>query len=145
MRGRIHRFIKFAVSSLIGFLTDNAAFTIVLFAASGLGLLRRHCIFVALIAARIVSGLVTYLLNRVFVFDSTAKASSSFARYWLLVVLIATLSYTATAVLSAVSDARGFVITCIKIAVETLLFILSYTMQKNWVFARPRQSVREVV
>ena len=141
MQGRTLRFVKFAVSSLIGFLTDNVAFTTVLFAASGLGLLRRHCILVALIAARIVSGLVTYLLNRVFVFDSTAKASSSFVRYWLLVVMIAVLSYTATAVLSAISDARGFVITGIKIAVETLLFILSYTMQKNWVFASSRQDV----
>ena len=49
-------------------------------------------------------------------------------------MLIAALSYAGTAVLSYVLDLRGAVITVCKIVVESVLFIISYKLQRIWVF-----------
>ena len=51
-----------------------------------------------------------------------------------LVLLIAALSYALTATLSALLDVRGAPVTVVKVAVESALFILSYRLQKKWVF-----------
>ena len=60
--------------------------------------------------------------------------AGSFSRYWALVLLIAALSYVLTATLSALLDVRGAPVTVVKVAVESALFILSYRLQKKWVF-----------
>ena len=60
--------------------------------------------------------------------------SVSLLRYWLLVLLIAGLSYAGTLMISTCLDAKGVVVTAVKIFVETVLFVLSYKLQKNWVF-----------
>ena len=51
-----------------------------------------------------------------------------------LVLLIAALSYVLTATLSALLDVCGALVTVVKIVVESALFILSYRLQKKWVF-----------
>ena len=130
----IARFLKFALSSLIGFVTDNLVFTAVLFALQGMGLVRRYDILISLVFARVVSATVNYLCNKIYVFNSTVRASISFGRYWTLVLIIAALSYVGTAGLSAVVEANGWFITAIKVAVETVLFVLSYKLQSLWVF-----------
>lgn len=128
-------FLKFCLSSLVGFGTDNLIFTLVLLALQSGELLRRYDILIALVCARLASAMVNYLCNRWLVFHTRGKAAKSFVRYWALVLLVAALSYLGTAVLAAVFDAMGIVVTIIKIFVETILFLLSYRLQKRWVFA----------
>lgn len=131
----ILRFLRFSLSSLLGFAIDNIVFTLVLLGLQAQGFLRRYDILISLVVARVISSTVNYLFNRFFVFDSRGSVATSFIRYWLLVLLIAALSYAGTAGLSFAFDAQGTVITCIKIVVETFLFVLSYKLQKVWVFA----------
>lgn len=98
-------------------------------------LLRRHDILIALAVARTVSATVNYAVNKRFVFRSRAPVVSSFSRYWILVAVIAALSYVGTAVLSFALDLReAAVITAGKIAVDAALFLLSYKIQRIWVF-----------
>lgn len=132
--GVLQRFGRFSLSSLFGFVVDNLVFTIVLMALQAQNMLRRHDILIALATARAVSATLNYVVNKRFVFKSRASVSSSFTRYWVLVLLIAALSYAGTAVLSYVLDLRGAVITAGKIVVETVLFIISYKLQRIWVF-----------
>lgn len=127
-------FAKFCASSLLGFLADNLVFTAALYALHAQGMLRRYDILVSLIVARVISAALNYAFNRALVFHSRAGVASSSVRYAVLVVLIAALSYAGTAALSAVLDAMGIWITGIKIGVETVLFVLSYRLQKKWVF-----------
>ena len=96
--------------------------------------LRRHDILISLIVARAISSTVNYAANKKYVFRSHAAVSSSFARYWALVAIIAVLSYAGTALLSYALDLRGAYISFGKIAVETGLFALSYRLQRIWVF-----------
>ena len=97
-------------------------------------MLRRWEILVSLSVARAVSATLNYVCNRSFVFRSRTSFAGSFVRYWALVLLIAALSYVLTATLSALLDVRGASVTVVKVVVESALFILSYRLQKKWVF-----------
>lgn len=132
----IARFLKFVMSSLLGFVADNAVFTALLFALKGFGFLRRYDILISLIVARVFSGTLNYLCNRAVVFKSATSAVKSFTRYWVLVLLVAILSYAGTAGVSALVDAQGWGITGIKVVIESVTFILSFELQKRWVFGR---------
>lgn len=130
------RFGKFVASSLLGFLTDNLVFTVLLFALDLSGYRRWASILVALALARIVSAAVNFLTNKLWVFRSTEPIPLSAARYCALAVVIAGLSYGGTAGISHCADAHGWVITAVKILIDTVLFVLSYRVQKRWVFGR---------
>ena len=143
MKSFLKRLGRFSVSSIMGFVVDNVVFTVVLMALQSQNLLRRYDILLSLVVARAVSATLNYAANKKFVFHSHAAVSSSFMRYWALVLLVAALSYIGTALLSYALDLMGAAITAGKIAVETLLFILSYRLQRIWVFG-PTQNPRKV-
>lgn len=132
----ICRFLRFSLSSLVGFGIDNIVFTLLLCILRSLELSRCYDILISLVIARLLSATVNYLLNRMFVFGAIGSAWTSFAKYWTLVLLIAAFSYTGTALLSFLLDAQGVAITCLKIIVEIILFVLSYKVQKHWVFVK---------
>lgn len=128
------RFLKFIASSLTGFLVDNAVFTVLVWMFGLFAISRCFNIFVSLVVARIISAGVNYLLNRHLVFNSKAKRSLSLSRYAILAIAIMVLSYGGTLVLTYLFDACGVRITGIKIIVDIILFLLSYKLQKIWVF-----------
>ena len=127
--------LKFCISSVASFIIDNTVFTAVLFAATNMTDWKRATdILVATIAARAISATANYIFNRKLVFHSKASKCKSFAKYWLLVLGIMAAGYGLTAGVSRLFDAFGFTITLIKIAIETLLFFVSYNIQKKWIF-----------
>ena len=127
-------FLKFCGSSILGFLIDNLIFTCCILLLGDSGYSRKYMIFVSLVIARIVSATCNYYCNRRLVFKSKDRLLLSYSRYWGLVCLVAILSYCGTTLISAVSNSEGWHITCVKVFVETVLFLLSYRLQKVWVF-----------
>ena len=111
-------------------------FTGVLFAVEDHVAYRRTAILLSLAVARLASATLNYVFNRKFVFRSKADVTASFAKYWALVAIVAILSYAGTSAVSWVGDLRGWAISAAKIAVETVLFVLSYKVQRRWVFSR---------
>ena len=129
--------LKFCISSVGCFLLDNALFTAALWMAAALTDWKRATnVLAALVAARAVSATANYVFNRKLVFRSKVSKRKSFAKYWLLVLAIMSAGYLCTAAIARVLDlaARGFAITAVKIAVETVLFFVSYGAQKRWIF-----------
>lgn len=134
-------FLKFCGSSVLGFLVDNIVFAGMLFALATQDLPRRYDIFIAVVVARAVSATVNYVVNKLFVFGSKGSVVASYMRYWALVFGVLIISYSLTALLSAVLDAQdGLVITTIKVVEETVLFLVSYRLQKKWVFKGEKKS-----
>lgn len=132
-------FVKFCCSSFLGFLVDNTIFSLIIFVISPIGLLRRYEILIGLVIARISSSVVNYLVNARFVFRETARFEvESSSRYFVLAISIAVMSYVGTVFFSAFLDANGIFITVVKIVFESVLFIVSYRLQKLWVFRRGR-------
>ena len=130
----VARMLRFSASSVAGFIADNLVFAVAMLALQPTGMLRRWEILISLAVARAASATLNYVCNRSFVFRSRTSFAGSFVRYWALVLLIAALSYALTATLSALLDVRGASVTVVKVAVESALFILSYRLQKKWVF-----------
>lgn len=122
------RFLRFAASSLTGFLVDYSLFRILLEKVF-VSTLSTY-IFLATAMARICSGIVNFLLNRRWSFHSRQPAGGELIRYLLLFIgqmaasggLVSALSHTFIPVPAA------------KIIVDTILFFVSFRIQKDWVF-----------
>jgi glycosyltransferase involved in cell wall biosynthesis len=90
-----------------------------------------HNVLTAMLIGRL-SSLVNFTLNRNLVFHNRGSIGSALWRYYLLAILLAGISYAAIRGLSAWLDWNMIVI---KILVETSLSLLSFSVQRTFVFA----------
>ncbi len=130
--------VHYCFSSILSFLIDNAVFMGVFFALRNYETSCDKDVFISLCAARLVSSNLNFFYNRFFVFHS-ASTKRSFFQYWGVVLSIAAASYFGVIWLAQIFNARDhIVITGIKIIVETILFFVSYGLQKKWIFRKKR-------
>lgn len=124
---------KFLFSSIASSVIDLAMFTVIsalLFSS----IENAQRILIATVGARMISSLFNYTFNRKAVFESSSGVGSSIARYYLLCVLQLCVSYllvfSVTSVLSL-----GQVLTVVaKAVIDTILFVISFQIQRRWVF-----------
>ena len=140
---RIYRsLLQFCLSSVMGFLLDYIIFIVVTkaLAAAENPMPRRDYILAGIVSARTVSALFNYFYNRFVVFrvKNTSGRHTSFLKYFALVIVVGALSYALTASLSALVDLRGAATAWLKAVADTLLFVLSYLVQKKFVFRHRR-------
>ena len=120
---------RFFLSSLTTSLIDFIIFII----CSGLGMKLLLCT----IMARFVAGNYNYMINRKIVFKSHSNVIWSFIKYWSLVVLLGSLSYGG--ILSLVNY-LNFNVLISKALIESLLFFINFTLQRNIVFNSGKNS-----
>lgn len=128
------RIIKFAASSIIGFITDYLLFTIFAFLTAGLG--AGASLTFSNIAARICSCSVNYSLNRNLVFKSKNGVAKSAAQYFALAAGIMLLN---TIVLNVFVGILGVNVYLAKILVELLFFSVSWIVQQKLIFKQADQ------
>ncbi len=128
------RFIKFMGSSIASFLIENAVFAGMILFLESFGFSRNYDILFAMLPARSTSSAVNYYLNRRHVFHSKVKKRASIWKYALVVLSIMSISIVGTTCLSTLLNVDGLSITLMKILADVVLFILSYKLQKLWVF-----------
>ncbi len=124
-------FIKFMGASLLSFLLDQGVFALMEnFVLSQMGDGRE---IAATIVARLVSAPVNFLLNRNYVFNSKGS-KKAFARYLVLAAGILFLSAVCVeGLMDLLHVAPGFA-SLVKLAVDTVLYLVSYRVQNKWVF-----------
>ncbi len=146
-------FVKFLGSSVVSFVIAyglNVVLQLILRAISP----EAFAIAASYVGARIVSSLANYSMNRK-IFDSKAKVKKTIWRYYALalfimivgsasVTLLSTLANGVPAISSMISavgenEVKTIVSTSIKLPVDMLLFILSYNVQKKYVFRKDEQ------
>ena len=121
------RFVRFLLASVTGAVVDCilfGVFTILLLFA------RTETVILATILARICSGSVNFLMNKHFSFRSRMPMGREIFRY--LVLFIGQMA--ASAILVALLE-RLLPVMGAKVIVDTVLFFLSFRIQKNWVFS----------
>lgn len=91
-------------------------------------------VVLATVAARIISSLFNYLMNRKVVFRSAAK--NSFWKYYALCIVQMGASAALVAGLSAPFATGKLGKTVIKLIVDTCLFFISFGIQREWVFKK---------
>ncbi len=139
--------LKFCAASVAGFVVDILFFTLFYYAlfpgffpslAAGLspgasaGAIDGAQVFSCTILARVISATVNYLLNQKAVFKSKKKASRSGPRYFLLCVVQVLLSAALVALINHLAFPGP--LTLWKILVDFVLFLLSFQVQRRWVF-----------
>ena len=122
--------LKFCAASVVGFVVDIAFFALFtrLFAPELFGV---WTVVVCTALARIISATVNYLINRKAVFKSRQAASRSGSRYALLCVIQAALS---AGLVTLCDHFLAGPLLLWKIIVDLCLFLLSFQIQRRWVF-----------
>ena len=90
--------------------------------------------------ARIISSLCNFTANRTLVFASRERPGPAMARYYTLCVAQAAASYGGVYLLSAVFPLPA---AAAKIITDTLLFLASFQIQRQWVFAHRKISAKK--
>lgn len=126
--------LRFSLSSLSASLLDVGLFTLLNFFLAPY-LERAGRILVSTVLSRVISALFNYTLNHKAVFKSKAPPGQTLFRYSLLCVLQMLTSYGLVLLLSALLKAGPGADSFLKIAVDVLLFFVSFRVQQEWVFA----------
>ena len=130
--------LKFAAASLAGAAVDLGLFHVLDKALAG-SLGPEKGAAAAVVAARICSGSVNFLLNKYWCFSSRRSAGPEAGRY--LVLFIGQMG--ASAVLTVCLVHLGMPGLGSKVLTDTGLFLASYQIQKRWVFSAPVKGQRK--
>ena len=123
-----NRILKFAVSSLAGFVTDYSLYSLLVILLSGMG---AASVPISNVAARVVSASVNFSINRRFVFRSGESALKTGGQYFLLAACILAGN---TVLLSALTEILGVNKFAAKLVTEITFFTLSFLAQHFWIF-----------
>jgi glycosyltransferase involved in cell wall biosynthesis len=124
------QFFGFASSSLISALLDIALFVFIIDTFFG-GSADPTSVISSVVMARAGSSLVNFTLNKRLVFSNQEQKRRTLTRYYLLAVSILALSAAGSAIMAQVLDGR---VVWAKLLVDSVLFVLSYVIQRRWVF-----------
>ncbi len=135
--------IAFAGSSLLAFFADTVAFLLLAAVLPGILPAGSASLVLAVIVARIVSASLNFLINRRFVFRSRSApdVQRQALRYGFLAVLLLASNIMWMEALTGF----GVALVPAKILTETALFVLSYQVQRQFVFgdfSAPKERLR---
>ena len=124
---------KYTASSLFSSGLDILLFFLfglLLFPGSG-----RLDILLNTVLARVLSATANFCMNRSLVFESRSETSRTFPRYICLAVPIMLASWFFVYLISSVLSVQSALLrTIIKAPVDTVLFLISFRLQRQWVF-----------
>ncbi|MGI6717168.1 MAG: glycosyltransferase [Eubacteriales bacterium] len=124
-------FLYFIAASLISFIVDIGVFSLTL--PLFFGLTGVYYIWFATGFARVVSSAVNYAINQRRTFKNRAKVRDSMPKYFTLCLVQMAAS---AGLVSLFHSALGGSETFIKIIIDTLLFFVSFQIQRAWVFKK---------
>lgn len=116
--------LRFTFSSLLASLFDFIIFTTVFKLTSNI-------LMSMLIARFVIGSLLNYIINKRLVFRSKSGVFSSLFKYYLFLVVLSLLSWL---LIKTIMIQMGIRVIIAKILVESLLFILSFCIQREFVF-----------
>lgn len=117
-------YFKFGFVTIISAILDYLIFTI--------AILLGWSITASLVTCRIISATFNYSANRKFVFNSKSKVTCSFISYGILAIFSFCAGLAGITFLSSL----GMNVLLSKLAVECLLFVFNFIIQRNIIFAK---------
>lgn len=126
--------LKFVMNSLTSFVIDIALFTLLEYVI-GDRMTRLAMQATATVGARAVSSLYNYFANRKGVFQADAPVRSSLPKYYALCVGQMLVSLGLVYFFSGILKTGKVLTALLKGLIDTALFLLSFQVQRRWVFA----------
>lgn len=130
--------IKYVIGSLASFLIDIGLFTAFQYLI-GDNMSKSMNILVSTIGARIISSMFNFFYNRNAVFESEESLGRTMLRYYILCVCQMGVSYGFVNLLALITGASKVLTSVIKVLVDIILFILSFQIQRRWVFSSKKE------
>lgn len=124
--------LRFLLGSVMSAVIDLVAFTILEILAGSLE--RATTILIATVGARVISSLCNYTFNRKAVFRSQGPVKRSLVKYYILCVCQLAVSYVCVYAVTAMLALGGVLTVVAKAIVDTVLFLISFQIQRRWVF-----------
>lgn len=121
-------FFRYTLSSLSSFLIDIGMFQLLVMLLKPV---TGNYIFASTVGARVISAVYNYTVNRKLVFKSKSTVASSGVRYFVLCVVQMILSALLVSFFYGIIKIPE---SLVKIVVDTVLFLISYRIQKRFVF-----------
>ncbi|WP_167955681.1 bifunctional glycosyltransferase family 2/GtrA family protein [Anaerosporobacter faecicola] len=128
--------LRFSCSSFLSFLIDYGMYWILHLLCAALGV--QQAVVPSNLGARVVSSICNYSMNKRYVFQNKENIVRSAIRYFTLVLII--LAMNTILLLCLVHTVLPNVYLS-KILVECIMFFVSYTIQKHYVFHMEKESV----
>ncbi len=126
-------FIKYILSAISSFLLDIALFTIFVNVFPDFSINEIITkIVIATIIARIISSIYNFCINSKLVFKNN-KTKKSLLKYFTLVIIQMFVSAFAVSELFKIIGINS---TLIKLVVDTIIFIVNFVIQREWVFKK---------
>ena len=140
--GKFKQLLKYSLSSVASWVIDNGLF---LLCKTLLGVrLGGLADLVCTVIARAFSSFFNFNANNRLVFEHKGGYGKALLRYYCLAVPIMLCSAGLVTLLDHVLGVTAPTLsTAIKIVVDAILFLASYTIQKNWVFSRGEGEQKE--
>ena len=137
-------FFRYTLSSLISAVVDTVSYSILTVLLRGI--LKGFALTTAAgVAARVISSLLNFFMNKKLVFKTNVSTGKAMLRYYVLAlpqmaaqVLLTQGVYS----LLSIPDTATFLRTLIYVVVMTVLYIVSFMIQQRWVFA-PEKAKQE--
>ncbi len=127
--------LKFMGSSLLSSAVDFGAFRLFLWIFALLGVSSR--ILWSTAVSRLISSLCNFFCNKKVVFHSGRKWGGAFVRYYCLCIPQLLVSAGLVKLLTVLTGAESdWLTTLIKLPVDIFLFVISYRIQRRWVFGK---------
>lgn len=128
---------KFIFSSLAATLIDFAAFNVLLntFDLTGFIESREMLIMTATVISRIISSLCNFSFNSTLVFECTKSRFVTILKYYAICIPQMLVSGILVSFLSGIFSDSNIVAGAIKLIVDIALFLISFRIQRGWVFA----------
>ncbi|MBQ8198494.1 MAG: bifunctional glycosyltransferase family 2/GtrA family protein [Lachnospiraceae bacterium] len=124
-------FLRFIVASLSSAAIDLGLFALGAFLLKSV--MPAYYIVISTVFARVISSLYNFFVNRQGVFKSESGLAKTMVKYYTLAVVQMSLSAFGV---WAVFGMLGGSETLIKILVDTVLFLISFQIQREWVFKK---------
>lgn len=131
--------LRYVFASVAAWVVDNSLYFLFLrfdlFCISALGAVAAST--VAQIAARVLSSFFNFNCNHFLVFRSTENYGKALGKYYCLCIPQAAVSVLLLDIgIANLSIPSTVLQTALKIAIETVLFAVSYVIQNRWVFRK---------
>lgn len=130
--------LKYVLGSLLSFLIDIGVFTALQYIIGG-KTERGVNILIATVGARIISSVFNYFYNRNAVFESKEKIGNTIVRYYILCICQMGISYGMVFLLSYIFRSSKILTSVIKLVVDICLFLISFQIQRRWVFKTKKE------
>ena len=131
---KLFTFLKFMLSSFLSFLTDWGIYSLLLLLLNG-KIDDKLALAIAVVSGKLISSILNFILNKKLVFKSGEGFFGFLCRYYTLWLCQTGCSYGLIYGLGILFGSESIIVRMIlKPIVDIVLFVLSYKIQKNWVF-----------